>query len=191
VKEVLTAVTAVEEQTMKCMVLIALLLLLSFAVPARAQDDELFIYSDAALTQSSLHDNTPRTVTMYVAGHLFGSAYLRFAVKPTSGFTGVWLGDTSSFAKIGQSPTDIQIAFDACIYSTSFVVLTISYQLFGTSEPCSELRTAPADGFTTALTLSNCGFAELPVKTVSSIRVNCAVATEPTTWGKVKSLYRS
>jgi hypothetical protein len=175
---------------MKYMVPIALLLLLSFAVPASAQD-ELFIYSDAALTQSSLDDSTPRTVTVYVAGYLFGSAYLRFSVKPTSGFTGVWLGDTSSFAMLGQSPTDIQIAFDACIYSTSFVVLTISYQLFGTSEPCSELRTAPADGFTTALTLSNCGFAELPVKTVSSIRVNCAVATEPTTWGKVKSLYRS
>lgn len=175
---------------MKWRALSALFVILSFSVPANAQIDELFIYSDAALTQSSLDDNTPQTVTLYVAGYLFGSTGLRFSIKPTSGFTGVWLGDTSPFAKIGQSPTDIAIAFNDCIYSSSFVVLTISYQLFGTSAACSELRTAPADGFSSAISLSTgCGFAEVPVKTVSSIRISCPVATESTTWGQVKALY--
>jgi hypothetical protein len=101
------------------------------------------------------------------------------------------VGETTSFFKAGSSPTDISIGFASCL-PPPILVLTMTYQLFGTSSACSELRTAPPDGFPVAIAADgDCSFVELPIRDLQSLHVNCPVATEPTTWGKVKALYRN
>jgi hypothetical protein len=179
---------------MKSHLLSASMVLLLFGTPASA--DRLSIYSDAALTQYTIDDSVPRVVTLYVAGYLFESSGVRFSVRPGPGFTGVWLSDTSAFYLYGSSPTDIAIGFGRCVTSRSVLILTMSYQMFGTSSPCSELHAAPPNGFPYAFSTGYCGFDETPIGQLDKLYANCAnppippVPTEPTTWGKVKSLYR-
>jgi hypothetical protein len=178
---------------MKNHLLSASMALLLFGTPASA--DRLSIYSDAALTQYTIDDSVPRVVTLYVAGYLFESSGVRFSVRPGPGFTGVWLSDTSAFYPYGSSPTDIAIGFGRCVTSRSVLILTMSYQMFGTSSPCSELRAAPPDGFLYAIG-TQCGADEVIIWPLDKLYANCPnppippVATESSTWGKVKSLYR-
>jgi len=64
--------------------------------------------------------------------------------------------------------------------------------LFGTSTECSTLDVAPAAGFPCVVATSGGGcIDEICVYDVGGLHVNCPVATEPTTWGKVKALYRN
>lgn len=175
---------------MKCLVLAAWVVLLAFASSADA-GRKLSIYSDAALTQSSIDDNAPGIVSLYVVDTGFlGATGVRFSTEPSAGFTGVWLGDASSFVTVGSSPTDISVGYAAC-RPAPVLVLTMSYQLFGISAPCSELRVAPPDGFTCVYASDfNCSFIEGCIPELGHLRVNCPVASDPTTWGRVKALYR-
>ncbi len=175
---------------MKHHLLIGVLILMFVASPADAAH-KLQIFSDVGLSETSIADNTQRTVDLYVVYSGFlGATGLRFSVKPGLGFTGVWLGDTSSFFTLGSSQTDISISFTSCL-PPPILVLTMRYQLFGTSTACSELRTAPPDGFPFAIAGdTDCFFAELPIRDLQSLHVNCPVAIEPSTWGRVKALYR-
>lgn len=163
--------------------------LLAFAPSANAE--RLRIYSDAALTKSSLDDNVPQIVSLYVVhSGPVGAIGVRFSVKPSAGFTGVWLSDASPFTPVGTSPTDISIAYGVCDLEP-LLILTMSYQMFGTSAACSELRIAPADGFPFVLGADvGCFFTEGVIQDLESLRVNCPVATGPATWGRVKALYR-
>jgi len=176
---------------MKLHLCIAVAFVLVLASSAQAAH-KLQIFSDAALSETSIADNAPRIVNLYVVYSGFnGATGLRFSIKPGPGFTGVWLGETTSFGKAGSSPTDISIGFASCL-PPPILVLTMTYQLFGTSSACSELRTAPPDGFLVAIAAdSDCFFAELPIRDLQGLHVNCPVATEPTTWGRVKALYRN
>lgn len=91
------------------------LAILSPALPARA-GDKLLIFSDAAFTDSTLNDNAPRIANLYVLHTGFDhSIAVRFATKVSPGFTGVWLGDTSSYYKVGQSPIDVGVHYGTCI----------------------------------------------------------------------------
>ena len=89
----------------------------------------------------------------------------------------------------GNSTTDLSIAYGASLVEPA-LVLTMSYQLFGTSDACSKLRIAPAAGFAAALCLEggSC-FYETPCRT-GGLHGNCPVAAESSTWGRVKALYR-
>jgi hypothetical protein len=167
--------------------------ILLFAYSAHAGYWEMHIYSDAALTDSTLNDNSSRTVNLYVVekGHFGGATGVRFAVEPTPGFSGVWLSDATSYYKVGNSQTDISVAYALCL-PPPIVVITMAYQLFGTSSPCSELRVVPPDGFQFVISADvDCSFAEAGITDLRSLRINCPVATEPTTWGRVKALYRN
>lgn len=162
------------------------------ASSARAGYWELHIYSDAALTDSSINDSSPRIVNFYVVekGSFQGATGVRFSTEPTAGFTGVWLGDATSYYKVGSSPTDIAVGYAACI-PPPILVMTMTYQLYGTSSPCSELRIVPPDHSPCAYTPDmDCSFVEGCITDLRSLHINCPLATEPTTWGKVKALYR-
>jgi len=169
-----------------------LLAIVFFTLPRVATAGEkLLLYSDATMTSSSISDDTPRIANFYVVNtDMTGQVGLRFSVKPGPGFTGVWLSDNSSYSTVGNTPTDISVGYGLCLPGPVLVV-TVSYQLFGTSSPCSELRVAPADGFPVVVAASSgCFFIEVPILEIGRIDVNCPLATEATTWGKVKSLYR-
>jgi hypothetical protein len=170
---------------------LVLLVLLSLA--SSTTHAALVIFSDAAMTDSTINDNGPQIVSFYVAEvNPDGNTGLRFSTEASAGFTGVWLGDTSPFVTVGSSPTDISVGYGWCFMGGTLHVLTATYQLFGTSAPCSELRIAAADGFAVVLAgSSGCLFGEMPIRDLGGLHVNCPVATEPTTWGKVKALYRN
>jgi len=162
------------------------------ALAPRADAETLKIFSDAALTESSLDDNTPGIVSFYVVhSGTVGATAARFSTKASPGFTGVWLSDASSFTTVGTSPIDISIGYGVCDFSP-LLILTMSYQMFGTSSPCSDLHIAPANGQPCVIGGDmGCFFVEGCIQDLGSIHVNCPVATEPATWGRVKALYRN
>ncbi|HKW14439.1 MAG TPA: hypothetical protein VJS69_08140 [Candidatus Krumholzibacteria bacterium] len=176
----------------RCLMMISACVVLA-ASSARAGLWELHIYSDAALTDSTISDSSPRIVNFYVVekGYFSGATGVRFSTEPTAGFTGVWLGDATSYFKMGTSPTDIAVGYAACI-PPPILVITMTYQLYGTSAPCSELRIAPPACCSGVVAPDvDCSFGEGQITDLRSLHINCPVVTEPTTWGRVKALYRN
>lgn len=155
----------------------------------------LSLYSDAALTQCSLSDVVPGTANVYLTELPNGGATgSRFRVAASPGFTGVWLSETSPFTTIGNSQTDLSVGFGNC-RDGRFVVLTMTYQLYGTSE-CSQLSFTPALGQTELYCL-DCSFG-MECNGLYPLYVNCSgshgcdpLPVESTTWGSVKALYRN
>lgn len=169
--------------------LAALFLLALLPSFAHAEEDKLLLFSDAALTDSTLNDSAPDFLSVYVVHTNFwnGVTYVRFSIEPTAGFTGVWIGETSQYLVLGTSTTDLSVTYAACLVDP-VLVLTVTYQLFGSSSPCSGLKIAPAAGQPCVLT--DLCFGERCVTGRGTLQVNCPVATEATTWGRVKALYR-
>jgi hypothetical protein len=165
------------------------------AAPSRVDAlARIAIYSDAALSDCTLSDGAPVIRNIYVAEHSDEATALRFRVVASPGFTGTWVAETSPFYVIGTSPVDVSIGFGRCMQG-QFLVLTMTYQMFGTST-CSELSIAAAPGLSQPICIY-CSFHELPCSGYGSLHVNCSgtfecnpLATEPVTWGRVKALYR-
>jgi hypothetical protein len=159
-------------------------------------DGWVSLFSDASLENCTLSDSSPGEVNVYIAEFSpDGATGLRFRVAASPGFTGVWLSEVSPFLTIGTSVTDLAIGFGHCMVGQA-VVLTMRYQLFGTST-CSDLSIVAPPGFPQPL-CSWCVFNEAPCNGFRPLHVNCAgpfecnpVATESATWGKVKALYRN
>jgi hypothetical protein len=106
-------------------------------------------------------------------------------VTAHAGFTGVWLGEETRFWFVGTSPAGITIQYQC--KPTPVLVLTITYELFGTSEQCSYLRVEPhpEDG-----AWANSCDEEFLEWVGGTLTVNCSISTEETTWSRIKSLYR-
>jgi hypothetical protein len=171
------------------------LALLAIPSPAAA-GRRLAIFTDEGLTQSTLEDNVPRIVNLFVvdSGDIATGDHIAtgviFATEPSPGFTGVWLGDASDYLFVGDSQTKMNIAYGGC-HLLPVVALTMTYQFFGTSSSCSELWITPPDGMPCVLSPdSGCNWVEHCITDLGHLRVNCPVATESTTWGRVKALYR-
>jgi hypothetical protein len=152
------------------------------------------LYSDAALSECTLSDASPSVINVYVAETSDEATGLQFRVAADPGFTGVWVSDSSPFFTIGNSQTDLSIGFGACMVG-HFQVLTIRYQLFGTST-CSKLSIVATPGFAEPLCTA-CSFVEVRCSGYEALHVNCSgsfdcnpVPVEPSTWGSVKALYR-
>ena len=164
-----------------------------FAVPAPAAAQtgrRLAIFADEGLTQSTLEDNVPRIVSLYVLDSGDYATGVNFATEPSPGFTGVWLSDASDYLVYGNSQTSMSIAYGGC-HPLPVVALTMTYQLFGTSSACSELRITPADNRLCVISPdTGCAWVESCITDLGHLRVNCPVATMTSTWGSVKALYR-
>lgn len=173
--------------------LIAGLLLTCVPGVVKAQGS-LRLYTDPAFTQCTLSDTAPGVVSVYVVETAYISLAVWFRVAASPGFTGVWLSDATPYTKTGSSQTGLGVHFSRCL-SGRWLVATITYQLFGTST-CSQLAIAPGEGLAFPICF-DC-FDELPCFNNNPLYVNCdgsfncnPVATEPSTWGRVKSLYRN
>ncbi len=153
----------------------------------------LSLYSDPAFTACTLSDAAPGVASIYVVETADISVAVWFRVTASSGFTGVWLSDATTYSKTGSSQTGLGVHFNKCLSGT-WLVATITYQLFGTST-CSQLAIAPGEGLAVPVCF-DC-FDELPCFNNTPLHVNCndsfdcnPVAVEPSTWGHVKALYR-
>ena len=151
---------------------------------------KIALFTDASYTDSTLVDSAPGTLIVYVV-HLGvpSAAACQFSVLSHGGFSGVWLYETSPLpVTLGASPDGIAIDYGGC-KTTPILVLVITYQLFGTSAPCSYLALQPhPDSITGRIDVVTC--TEPAFAAGGTIITNCTVSATDTTWGKVKSLYR-
>ena len=174
-------------------------------LPAVSFADNLFgqisLYSDANFSQCTLADNGPRLADVYVVHHIgpiVGNAYLlAFKLTTSTGFTGSWVQDSvpTGMSGIGTSPSGLSISYQAC-RTGDVQVLRVTYQMFGTSSPCALILASPYPG-ADFIETSNCSFDSFGVMGVAlivnpdgSCPCQSPVAVEPSTWGRVKSLYR-
>ena len=133
-------------------------------------------------------------VTVYVV-HKFsdgGSATgCRFKVTYPAGLT--YLAFNQNYTPIGNITTDLSLGYGVCISTTSSLG-SILFSSGGAVAACSHISVVAADNFPNPIA-TDCSFGEYTVKTGTGIAnadgtCQCNVATEPTSWGKVKALYR-
>jgi hypothetical protein len=189
---------------MKRLFLAALALLLCHAV-AFGQG-YIGIFADPQGTNCEIEEAYPGVMQVYVV-HVDapeGSAS-DFAVVAGPGFTGVYLGDILAAPNglaVGNAPTGVAVGYGECLQSPIHI-LTISYYVSGTSDPCSSLEVVPGndpngivsvDCSGNLVVLEVGGKANFNVSQVSEGSCNCAdplspLADELTTWGHVKAMF--
>jgi len=126
---------------------------------------------------------------------------LRFAIKQ-SDINWQLLDISSPFIKVGGA-TDLAIGFGSCI-AAPVVAATITYFSFNHS-PCGDIDLTAAPGFADVVA-TTCNFTDTAIQggalTINGVYdtspgaedPSCfcpPVATQPSTWGKVKALYRN
>jgi len=166
---------------------------------ADAQVGTLELFGDRSAT-SCLLAHTPFIESVYViqTGGLATTGVGVFSAPKPACFNAVWIGDVNPPAgtKIGSSQTSITVAVGVC-RPLPAVILEIQYLAGGTSTPCCIYNLALMPGI--PLKYTGCDFGERPmILGPHSVTINpdpsCAcdapLATEPSTWGRVKSLYR-
>ena len=162
---------------------------------ANAQSTKIELSADVNRTSCELVDQGGFfTIYVFQTGS-FQSTAVRFkAAKPACWLGATWVGDSSTYVSLGNSQTDWSVAYGAC-KTLPVLVGQINYQAAGASLPCCEaVVTAPPIEFV----YTDCSFAEHPLvpgqKVVinpdQSCPCNLPLATEQSTWGRVKSLYR-
>jgi hypothetical protein len=149
--------------------------------------------------ECTLADKQAGQLTAYVILYFgINVGEMRFRVETGGGFTGQLLTETyGSLNTIGNVTDGLGVFNLGCPPLERLVTLT--YQTFGTSPPCSYLEVLPYPG-DAEITAWDCDFNPMSVSTPGTTWVNnngscglvwCStVATRPSTWGKVKALYR-
>jgi hypothetical protein len=158
--------------------------------------DQINIYSDANFTSKEALDNVPGTLTVFIVHEPTPWTLATwFKITPSNGFTGMWLSETTPFLFLGTSPTGIQIAYGTCLEGPT-LVLEVTYSVFGTSEPCSYLEVgAHPEMDCGGPYTEGCPYFEMETGIGGRLTINptpqCSPApVEPSTWGRVKALYR-
>jgi hypothetical protein len=191
---------------MRRTLLIALAALLC-AVPGITAD-RLDLYTDQAMTQCSLFDNGGlQAVYVFLSGTEAATAVQFAAPLPACWEGARFLGDgfPGPRGPAGNSQIGIQVPLFApgvgeCKAPPVFV-LTMYFQGAATAQPCCHMVVTPTMAYPLEpyqLEYLDCFFGEHPLLVGRSIVINptvscpcdLPVAVEPTTWGRVKSLYR-
>jgi hypothetical protein len=158
-------------------------------------------------------DGTPgvRTLRVYHDFAIIASGS-RFRIEAGPGVTMTYLSEVHHFPMtIGNTQDGITICYDACL-GPSILVATMNYMAYGTSELCSEIRVVPhpdaetveamrCDGTALRAYVSDlvirtpggsCGCAGGHVFPGTPRLIDCSPSPlEPTTWGRIKALYRN
>jgi hypothetical protein len=189
---------------MKLAHLILIAACLAPATPAAGQN-KIDLYADAQ--RASCHvseDVSPPVVQIHV--FLTGPEKARGArfkaPKPDCWLGATWVGDTTLPVHAGfyNSQSDWSLTFfpaaTSCgaAFQPPIYIGTINFLVSGQALPCCEMKAMAALQFV----YTDCTLDEHPLETGRSVFVNgnasCAcdlpLATESTTWGRVKSLYR-
>ena len=139
---------------------------------------------------------------MFINGST-GATGVRFnAAKPDCWVGATWLGDAlvTGSVNVSNSQNDWSIAFGLCTVPNQPSYLgAISYLITNQALPCCVVDAVPVPSAGYFI-YTDCAFVERPLEPSKSIVVNpnesCGcqsgvlTATLPTTWGRVKSLYR-
>jgi len=164
-------------------------LLLSLAVlmvSSAAMAEHIGIFADQAGTSCTLAPGFNPNVYV-VEKSLGGTTGSRFKVVPGTGNS--ILAFNTTFVPIGNISSDLSLAYGQCL-SGDVVLGSILMSLAGPGF----LEVKPADLFLTII-YTDCNFGEYPAtggKAYVGVPGDCSlpVATQPSTWGQVKALYR-
>jgi hypothetical protein len=181
------------------------LAVLAYAVPAVAQD-RIELYTDMNRTQCALSEQVdPPFVQIHVwlTGPIKATG-ARFAIPVPA----CWVGATPvgftlnpAHLAIGSFQTDWSLGFfagsGACIaaHTPPIYVGAVNFVVSGQALPCCEVKPGPGVEYV----FTDCSFGEYPlvnggqhvfVNANASCPCMSPVAAEPSTWGRVKSLYR-
>lgn len=184
-----------------CLVLIA-------ASSLRAENRfDLFV--DQAMTQCALADHAPGTQTIHV--FLSGSEAATFAVlsapRPDCWQGASWVGDVMPGNRAWTGNTQIGIGVTLYVPGIAecktppVLVCSMLFVASGTSQPCCDYVVAPASlpQEPYGLEYIDCAFLEHPASVGRKVTINpdpscrceLPLATESSTWGRVKALYRN
>lgn len=122
-----------------------------------------------------------------------------FGIRASQGFTGVVTSYAFPAGIVGfGNPADgFNVQYQGCLQPFT-ALLTVTYQLFGNSSGCGSIEVVPYPG-EQAILVGDCNFDPVVTHSLGAVTVNpsaectgqwCILATEPTTWGSVKALYR-
>lgn len=172
-------------------------LVAGLASSASAQVGKIGLYGDQAGNDCNVLDQgAPALRPVYVV-HKFdpgeGATASRFKVV-TTGITMTFIGTSTPYAVLGAWDTGISIGYGQCI-NTATQVLTINFFGTGTNPACGRLDIV-ADPIPGAIQITTCDFGDINVPNGGSAIVNpdvncqCNIATNPSTWGGVKALYK-
>ena len=181
---------------------VALALIAGTFSPAVAQtDDRVSLWADASMNSCEIVDPGSGLVQvhMFHTGSQPARAVTFFAPTPQCWEGATWLGDVvaSPFLKQGVSThsVGIQVNYLACLQPPVYLGY-MNFILSGGAQPCCAYPVLPhiVDG---AVLIIDCNFDERVgaggsaiVNANSSCRCPMPLATEESTWGRVKSLYR-
>lgn len=166
---------------------VLLLMMAVLMVSSVAMADHFGLYSDASGSSCLLTLGFNPNVTLI---EKFSTGTTGSRLKVDMGGNGNF-GFTTSFVPVGTIGTDISIGYGLCL-TGSVVLGTLTMNL---TVPGSTMAVLPAVGFPSIL-YTDCGFVKLPgtggiAHVGTGNAQDCGeVATEPTSWGKVKALYR-
>lgn len=138
-------------------------------------------------------------VRLHSGGIAFPTHVVKFSVSTSPEFTGTVAAFEFPWGFSGSgNPTDgFLINFNDCLESPLLVTLT--YQLFGTSGSCGTIDVVPYPGDESIVVLPCAEGPWVATQSQGPIVVNpgdgcggtwCTLATQQSTWGRVKALYR-
>ena len=162
---------------------VLLLMVACLMVSSVAMAGHIGVYSDPTGSSCSLAPGQNFGVTV-IEKFSLGSTGVRFGIN----FGGnIYLAKTTPFTPVGDLPGDLSLAYGQCL-NGSIVLATLFTQLIA-----GTLQVVPAQAFANII-YTDCNFGEYP-GTGGTAYVgttgNCnEVATESSTWGQVKALYR-
>ena len=163
------------------------------------------LHSDPVGIRCYISDTTPGYFKVYVFHEwTTGATASRFKLVSSAGFTATYIGETIYwfFNSLGNTQEGIVIAYGICLVG-QFLIATITYYGYGTSEPCSYLEVVPhPDAETGKIEMVDC---TMPIPLLHEIWsqggvvINwpgdpcyrwCVLPIEDTSWGRIKALYQ-
>jgi hypothetical protein len=181
---------------MKKFVLTAMLLAI-VATPALAQAEDLGLFADNAGLSCEVIDAVAGIKRVYVVHvNSAGATGSEFLVDTSASTMSLIVSAVpAGFLSIGASDTGISIAYQECKIGT-FLVLTMTFDNTGDTAACSRLRLLEDPTAVPPVRIyADCSSIPHAFPGGQAI-VNpdgscpCNVATETTTWGNIKALYR-
>jgi hypothetical protein len=166
------------------------------AGPASA-GNKIDLYSDAARSSCELTDQSAGPALEVVYVFMTGpeqSTGVRFkAARPACWVGASFVGNVSNYLTIGTTEVDYSVGFGACI-QPPIMLGQINFVGTGLGGSCCEMTASPGFEFVH----TDCNFAEhaivagqkLVINPTAACRCQSPVAVEPSSWGRVKSLYR-
>jgi len=161
-----------------------------------AMADHFGVYSDMAGTNCEVAPTAIAPITVYVVHKTTGTTGSQFLVVNTTDWT--WSASVlNGYLAIGDAFTDLSLAYGGCLAGPDLAVVSLSGFSFPVpGKTCGTLEIQPAPNKVGIISV-DCTFAELVATGGKMTFYNDGTcpcespnATEESTWGKVKSLYR-